>query len=540
MENNNNNNFEPQLPFTDKAVNNEPNFQKNEENVTNNFQQQQNSSQGFTTQNNQQVHQPTDYSQSSYFNSAQGYQQNMTPPPYGQPPYQQPPYGQQQPQQFYGVPPYQPYYNQAPQNRGIPYAPYEPFAPQPPKSKMNGGLIAVIVVLSVLLVSSLLGIFIYAATQEKDKEPSYKPSYDFTLPSFTLPNEDDDDDDNDHEKHEESDYSDKIIKDYKGLEFKSKPKDYNDSSKYTSQYSYAQASESVVGILCYSGEIKSTDECDSQGSGIIISADGYVITNSHVIANSRTDYLIQVVTADGTSYKAGVVGYDSRTDLAVLKMDKAKNLKPAVFGNSKQVVVGDDIIVIGNPGGLTYNNSLTKGIVSAVDRNLSSSSLVEYIQIDAAINPGNSGGPVVNMYGQVVGIATSKIVNEKYEGMGFAIPTSTVKEITDELIKNGYVSNRVKIGISGFAISSSASQLYDIPTGIYIESIIEDGPCDNTDIKKGDIITSMDGKTVETFADVYKILEKHKAGDKIELEYYRRSSGKEGTVKIVLQEDKSE
>ena len=146
---------------------------------------------------------------------------------------------------------------------------------------------------------------------------------------------------------------------------------------------------------------------------------------------------------DGTTYNAGVVGFDSRTDIAVLKIDNPKNLKPATFGNSEEIELGEDIIVVGNPGGIDYQNSITKGVVSAVNRKLSSSSLVKYIQTDAAINPGNSGGPIVNMYGQVIGIATSKFVSEYYENMGFAIPSATAKDIVDSLIKNGYVNGRV-------------------------------------------------------------------------------------------------
>lgn len=544
MDNNDfNNSFEPQLPFTDNNIHtsSEPNT-KQYSNADYNHQTQKQSEPAYRQYQQQpNTAHHTDYSQASYYNASQSQRPNMnqqgfTPPPYAPPQYNQPP----QNQQYYAAPPYQQYQNPvSPPNGGIPYAPYEPYYQTQPKNKMNGGLITVIVVLSVLLASSFLGIFIYAASQSK-KQPTYeqyKPGFDFTIPSYTLPSEETEEEQG---NYEDSDYSDKIIKNYAGLELKDKPKDYSDAKKYTSQYSYNQASESVVGILCYTGEITSYNECDSQGSGIIISADGYVITNAHVIGNSKTAYIIQVITADGTAYKAGVVGYDTRTDLAVLKMDKAKNLKPATFGDSDKTEIGEDIIVIGNPGGLTYNNSLTKGIVSAVNRDLSTTTLVKYIQIDAAINPGNSGGPVVNMHGQIIGVATSKIVSEQYEGMGFAIPSKTVKKIIDELVKTGYVTNRVKIGISGYAVSTAAAQAYNVPEGIYIDSIVEGGPCDDTDLRSNDIITKVDGKEVATFADVYEILEKHKAGDKIELEYYRYSTGKEDTVKITLQEDKAE
>ena len=324
------------------------------------------------------------------------------------------------------------------------------------------------------------------------------------------------------------------------MKLESNPKDAKTNNSYTAAKASEKVSDSVVGILCYSDDVPDqadTTTASSQGSGIIFSQDGYVITNAHVIGNSKTAYAIRVVTSDGKVYKAGVVGYDSRTDIAVLKMDDAKGLTPATFGDSSQLEVGQDIIVVGNPGGLDYQNTTTKGVISALDRKLSTSSLTKYIQTDAAINPGNSGGPLVNYYGQVVGITTSKIVSETYEGMGFAIPSQTVKSIVDTLIKNGYVEGRVKIGISGIAVTSDQASNYNIPQGIYVQSIVSGGPCDGTSLEEGDIITEVDGETITSFADVYAILETHKPGDKIKVKYYSSSSG-DGEVEITLQEDK--
>ena len=219
-------------------------------------------------------------------------------------------------------------------------------------------------------------------------------------------------------------------------------------------------------------------------------------------------------------------------------MDDAKNLKAAAFGNSDDIELGEDIIAVGNPGGLDYQNSITKGIVSAVNRRLSSSSLIKYIQTDAAINPGNSGGPIVNLYGQVIGIATSKIVSEKYEGMGFAIPSATAKDIINDLIKQGYISGRVRIGITGIAIDSATASSSNVPQGIYVQEILLGGPCDGTSLKTEDIITEADGEAVTSFADIYEILGNHKTGDKIKIKYYRMSDGSEGSVEVTLQEDK--
>ena len=429
-------------------------------------------------------------------------------------------------------------------NRNMPpqynaYAPYPPMTPRPPKKKANAGLIALIVVLCVLLVGSMAGFFVYFVSENsKKQDDNSSNSYSFTMPNYgynipsteptTAP----------VSEHKESDYSDKADANYKGVVLESKPKDADSNKSYTAESAFDKVSDSVVGIVGYTDEITTVENSATQGSGIILTSDGYVVTNAHVIGNSKTTYLLQVVTSDGKSYNAGVVGYDSRTDIAVLKMDDAKDLKAATFGNSENIELGEDIIVVGNPGGLDYQNSITKGIVSAVDRKMSSTSLVKYIQTDAAINPGNSGGPIVNLYGQVVGIATAKIVSEKYEGMGFAIPSATAKDIIDTLMKKGYVEGRVKIGITGSNVSSDVASAYGIPMGIMIDEISKDGPCYGTELKTDDIITGVDDKEIQSFSDIYEILETHKPGDKIVIKYYRMSDQSTGEVEVTLAEDK--
>lgn len=429
-------------------------------------------------------------------------------------------------------------------NRNMPpqynaYAPYPPMPPRPPKKKANAGLIALIVVLCVLLVGSMAGFFVYFVSEnDKEQDDNSSNSYSFTMPNYgynipsteptTAP----------VSEHKESDYSDKADANFKGVVLESKPKDADSNKSYTAESAFNKVSDSVVGIVGYTDEITTVENSATQGSGIILTSDGYVITNAHVIGNSKTTYLLQVVTSDGKSYNAGVVGYDSRTDIAVLKMDDAKDLKAATFGDSEKIELGEDIIVVGNPGGLDYQNSITKGIVSAVDRKMSSTSLVKYIQTDAAINPGNSGGPIVNLYGQVVGIATAKIVSEKYEGMGFAIPSATAKDIIDTLMKKGYVEGRVKIGITGSNVSSDLASAYGIPMGIMIDEISKDGPCYGTELKTDDIITGVDDKEIQSFSDIYEILETHKPGDKIVIKYYRMSDQSTGEVEVTLTEDK--
>ena len=576
FDNNNMGGFEPQKPFTEKPV------QNNNMNTEQTIPVSEPETQEEQAQNVQPQNGNTPYGDYIFGNNNQNtannanptenvppYQQNQNPNPntYAQP-WQygdgQYPYSGQNPQynqnnQQYGqyqnntgynqnVPPYQQnMYGQPPYgNNGTYNQQYNPqmFA-QYPQKKTKGGIIALIIVLCSLLTIGFIGMMVYGFSADikedlnndrSDSGNSFRlPNKDSTTPFETLPNTS-----SQGKTHDESDYSDKVNKDYSGMKLESNPKDAKTNNSYTAAKASEKVSDSVVGILCYSDDVPDqadTTTASSQGSGIIFSQDGYVITNAHVIGNSKTAYAIRVVTSDGKEYKAGVVGYDSRTDIAVLKMDDAKGLTPATFGDSSQLEVGQDIIVVGNPGGLDYQNTTTKGVISALDRKLSTSSLTKYIQTDAAINPGNSGGPLVNYYGQVVGITTSKIVSETYEGMGFAIPSQTVKSIVDTLVKNGYVEGRVKIGISGIAVTSDQASNYNIPQGIYVQSIVSGGPCDGTSLEEGDIITEVDGETITSFADVYAILETHKPGDKIKVKYYSSSSG-DGEVEITLQEDK--
>lgn len=582
FDNNNMGGFEPQKPFTERPVqNNNMNTEQNM-NMEQTIPVSEPETQEEQAQNVQPQNSNTPYGDYIFGNNNQNtandanptenvppYQQNQNPNPntYAQPwqyGYGQYPYSGQNPQynqnnQQYGqyqnntgynqnVPPYQQnMYGQPPYgNNGTYNQQYNPqmFA-QYPQKKTKGGIIALIIVLCSLLTIGFIGMMVYGFSVDikedlnndrSDSGNSFRvPKEDSTTPFETLP-----DTSSQGKTHDESDYSDKVNKDYSGMKLESNPKDTKTNDSYTAAKASDKVSDSVVGILCYSDDVPDqadTTTASSQGSGIIFSQDGYVITNAHVIGNSKTAYAIRVVTSDGKVYKAGVVGYDSRTDIAVLKMDDAKGLTPATFGDSSQLEVGQDIIVVGNPGGLDYQNTTTKGVISALDRKLSTSSLTKYIQTDAAINPGNSGGPLVNYYGQVVGITTSKIVSETYEGMGFAIPSQTVKSIVDTLVKNGYVEGRVKIGISGIAVTSDQASNYNIPQGIYVQSIVSGGPCDGTSLEEGDIITEVDGETITSFADVYAILETHKPGDKIKVKYYSSSSG-DGEVEITLQEDK--
>lgn len=303
----------------------------------------------------------------------------------------------------------------------------------------------------------------------------------------------------------------------------------------------AKVRPSIVSVITkenVNGELQENGE----GSGIILRSDGYIVTNSHVIGDSKK-YNVSVITSDGTTYEATVIGYDTRSDLAVLKIN-AKDLPACELGDSSKLVLGDYVIAIGNPGGVQFAGSITDGIVSGIDRiidttDMESTSAMRYIQTNAAINPGNSGGALVNMYGQVIGVNTSKISADGYEGMGFAIPSVTVKEVVDDLINYGYVQGRVKLGITCTTISS-AYESQGIPAGLQIYSIDAESDL-NGKAQVYDIITHCDGKRIEALSQLQDIIFEKKAGDTIELTLYRpstsKTTGSSYTVKIKLLED---
>lgn len=306
---------------------------------------------------------------------------------------------------------------------------------------------------------------------------------------------------------------------------------------------FKKEAPSMVGIRIFNPNDFSTDSDPiAEGSGIIMSADGYIITNSHVV-NDSNQYPVQVILSTGEEYSATVVGFDKRTDLAVVKIDAA-NLPAATFGNSDELEVGDWVLAIGNPGGLNYSNSLTRGCVSALNRSVESSAqtAMRYIQTDTAINPGNSGGALLNMYGQVIGINTAKI--QGYEGMGFAIPINTAKTIVDDLIKNGYVSGRVRLGLTGSVVSAYKSQMFNVPQGIVISQLSADSDLVAQGVQVNDIITKVNGREITSFDDMYDELAKFKPGDKVTLSIYRGATGSSKTstfdVQVTLLEDKGE
>jgi serine protease Do len=259
----------------------------------------------------------------------------------------------------------------------------------------------------------------------------------------------------------------------------------------------------------------------AEGSGIIISKDGFIMTNYHVVSNAdpksgtSSNTVLEVFLPDGTNAKAVFKGGDSKTDLAVIKVD-LKNLPVAELGDSSQLEVGELAVAIGNPLGMEFAGSVTVGVVSALNRTVEmDDKTMNLIQTDAAINAGNSGGALVNSQGQVIGINSVKISASGVEGLGFAIPINDAKPIVDQLLMYGYVKGRVAIGISPLEITDTLSSFYNIPKGIYIQEVTAGSGADNAGIEQGDIITSIDGKAVETINDLDKIMEGYKPGNTV-------------------------
>ena len=270
----------------------------------------------------------------------------------------------------------------------------------------------------------------------------------------------------------------------------------------------------------------------SEGSGIIATSDGYIITNAHVVADATS---LKVILSDGKKYEAKLIGSDSVTDLALIKIE-ATGLPAAEFGSSDDLQVADTVMAIGNPGGLEFNSSVTIGYVSALNREITNSETgytMECIQTDAAINPGNSGGALVNTYGQVVGINSSKIVATGYEGLGFAIPISVAQPIISDLKEYGYVKDRAILGISGQFIDSMTSRIYGLPTGMYV-SAVNASAVSAAGIQKGDVITQIEDKTVSSGATITSVINNKKPGDTVTLKVTRPSTGKTFTATVKL------
>ena len=315
-----------------------------------------------------------------------------------------------------------------------------------------------------------------------------------------------------------------------------------DTSKLlTASEVYAQNVNSTVGITTsittnYFGY---QTTAAAAGSGFILTQDGYILTNYHVVESSSS---IKVTTYDGTSYDAQLIGYDESNDIAVLKID-ATDLTPVVLGDSDSVSVGDSVVAIGNPlGELTF--SLTAGAISALDRpvTLSSGTTMNLMQTDCAINSGNSGGALFNMYGEVIGITNAKYSSSSssseasIDNIGFAIPINQVRSIVESIIQNGYII-KPYIGVTVTDVSSE-SQSYGLPQGAAVRSVVEGSPAAEAGLQENDIITAANGDAITGSNDLVKLVKAASAGDTLELTVYRQ--GQTVTVTLTVGEQKQD
>jgi len=307
-----------------------------------------------------------------------------------------------------------------------------------------------------------------------------------------------------------------------------------DGSAMTPAQLYASQVNSVVAI---STTIQSGyGSGQSSGSGFILTEDGYVITNYHVVEDATA---IDVVMHDGNEYPAELVGKDATNDLAVLKIEAA-GLSAATLGSSRDLVIGDMVVAIGNPLG-ELASTQTVGYVSGIDREVSTSgsiTTISMIQTDAAINPGNSGGPLFNMYGEVIGITTAKYSGTtgsgaSIEGIGFAIPIDDVEPLINDLIDYGYVTGAY-MAVTVQDMDSESAEMYGLPTGAYIVTVEKDGAADRAGIQPKDIVIALDDHQVSNVTELTRALRNYKAGDTATVTLLR--AGKEMTLEITFDE----
>lgn len=299
------------------------------------------------------------------------------------------------------------------------------------------------------------------------------------------------------------------------------PLETDSQGRYTAEGIAEKCAPSVVSLDIYG------DASDfvpvGQGSGIIISEDGYIVSNAHVV--DKGTKAIKVILSDGSEYAAEKIGSDPKTDIAVIKIP-AFDLEAAVFCDSEDIKLGEEVVAIGSPAG--YRHSVTKGIVSGLNRRImpeNSGMPINCIQIDAPVNPGNSGGALFNMWGQVIGITSSKLASIDYEGIGFAITTNDARAVIEQLMETGKVTGRARVGITFYRVTELTAELAGVKPGISINSIEPESDAANSKLQIGDIITSIDGKSVSEMDDVSAYIRTKNPGDTVDCHVYRPASG---------------
>ena len=402
---------------------------------------------------------------------------------------------------------------------------YETGRTQPPKKR--GGVIAVLLVFVILLcgVTSALSIlnaqlFQQLTGQEADQvDISFHSGEESDLPTLET----------------FSDPSAELNTGGVSLDLKDTPLAVDNRADADQALSWQEIYEknipSVVSITC------TLPGGSSSGTGVIFNEEGFIVTNCHVVEDAQE---IIVLLSDDRRFTARLVGADQVSDLAVLYIE-ATGLTPAEFGSSAALQVGDAVAAIGDPLGVELRGTMTDGIISAINRDISvNGRTMTLIQTNAALNSGNSGGPLINCYGQVIGINTMKISaftdEAGVEGLGFAIPSTTVKEIVDQLMEQGFVSGRPTMGITCQELTAQQQRYYRLPDGLYITDVESGSPAGTAGIAKGDLLMSIDGVSLDSLDEFNSVLYSHQVGDSVQVIIYR--SGRQYAVTLTLTEDK--
>ena len=403
---------------------------------------------------------------------------------------------------------------------------------QTPRKRRNGGktALAVIAALLAVFVVSVTSISIYEfvttgglpASDPNVSESDGDDNNMIVTPGQGLTDleKEENDDSNTESEDKTAQQSSTVNKDFPTLEQLAAPEDAMSLPDI-----YDKVAPSVVGVSCTLRNGSAT------GTGIIISEDGYIITNAHVVEDAVS---VMIVDSEMNEYSAEIVGSDAQTDIAVLKIDET-GLTPCEFGSSSNIRIGELTVVIGNPLGFELYGSMSSGIISGLNRSITiGEKKMTLIQTTASITNGNSGGPLINAYGQVIGITSAKVASIYGENLGFAIPIDNAIPIINDLMQYGYVTGRPMIGISGEDITSIMSMFYRIPEGVYVRFITPDSGAELAGIKAGDIIIGADGETVTTMDDLNEIKNRFSAGDTITLTIYR--DGESMDVDVVMTE----
>lgn len=381
----------------------------------------------------------------------------------------------------------------------------EPIYTEPPRKKggakrLFGGVMAVILSMCVISLATYGGYNIYQELTLKDSAPLNGEA-----PKVQITD----------------------IADYSKIH----EKEIVEGEPLTAVQAIKKAKTSVVGIV--STVNRNGFLGKSTGSGIIMTSDGYIITNQHVVADASN---VMVVFEDGKESPATIIGQDKKSDLAVLKIED-KNLPAAEFGNSDNLEVGESVIAIGNPLGLELFGTSTGGMISAINRDITiEDRVLTLIQTDASVNEGNSGGALINLYGQVIGINSAKISGTGVSGLSFAIPINGAKEVIDNLIQYGYVKDRPLIGITGQDIDESTARQYDIPQGVLVKTVSPGSSAEQSGIRSGDIIVKVNKRIIKNMNELNQEKDKHKAGEVLSLGIYR--DGATFTANVTLMEEK--